>query len=66
MRRAVTLQKGALGRAGVGEHSSCNKSVIETGLLGWYSAEDESKLQEVALVTMGSSRERALSPVTLL
>lgn len=32
VRRAVTLQKGALGRAGIGERSSSTKSVIEAGL----------------------------------
>lgn len=53
--------EGALGHAGTGEHSSCNKSSLRQTCLGWNSAEGESKLQEVPLATAGSSRETAAS-----
>jgi len=57
---------GALGCAGAGEHRSYSQSLLREACLGWYSAEDKSRLQEVVLVTTGSSREGAHSPVTLL
>lgn len=42
------------------------RASLRQACLGWYSTEDESKLQAVAWGTMGSSKEGTLSHVTLL
>lgn len=42
------------------------RASLRQACLGWYSTEGESKLRAVAWGTVGSGRERALSPVTLL